>query len=136
MYLRDINVLYSRLKEIVELLLSNPSTIEKPQLAHAFAFINETLKTSDQLYEFYYNRYYYKAMRDFSYPNFYKLDYRKYKNFVKHLKAQLPLKEFQDLELYFSAHKRDQLYMNKTLMTLTPHEEDFCHQIEKTLMDW
>jgi len=45
-------------------------------------------------------------MRDFSYPHFYKLDYRRYKSFVKHLKSQIPVKEFSDLELYFSAHKR------------------------------
>lgn len=135
MYLRDTNVLYARLKDIVEILLSSPSTIEKAQLVHAFAFLNETLKTSDQLYEFYYNRYYYKAMRDFSYPTFYKLDYRRYKSFVKHLKSQLPIREFLELELYFSAHKREPLYMNKTLMTLNRDEEEFCHQIEKTLMD-
>lgn len=122
MYLRDTNVLYGRLKDTVDELLTTSAKIDKSQLSHAFAFINEALKTSDQLYEFYYNRYYYKAMRQFSYPHFYKLDYRRYKTFVKHLKGQIPAKEFQALEFYFSAHKRDQLYMNKTLMTLTPHE--------------
>jgi hypothetical protein len=40
------------------------------------------------------------------------------------------------MEIYFSAHRRDEIYQNKTLMTLSRDEEEFCSQIEKTLMEW
>lgn len=46
-------------------------------------------------------------MRDFNYPVFYKLDYKKYKSYVKYVKKSIPAEEFMSMEIYFSAHRRD-----------------------------
>lgn len=49
-YLKDVNILYCYVKMIMDELLNNPKSIAVPMLQHGFAFLNETLKTSDQLY--------------------------------------------------------------------------------------
>lgn len=86
----------------------------------------------DQLYEFYYNRYYCKSMKTFHYPVFYKLDYSRYKSFAKYVKRNIPLNEFQSMEIFFSAYKEKES-VGATVHTLNRDEEEICEELERTL---
>ena len=66
---------------------------EAEETKHIFLYINEAQKTSDRLYEFYYNRYYYKKARSLvTFPTFLNIeskDYNRVKSATKKIDRNL-----------------------------------------------
>ena len=66
---------------------------EAEETKHIFLYINEAQKTSDRLYEFYYNRYYYKKARALiTFPTFLNIeskDYNRVKSAAKRVDKNL-----------------------------------------------
>lgn len=63
MYLSDLAVYNSFIKELSRLSLKNFQSASQEEIKHHFLFVTESQKTSDRLYEFFYNRYYYSQVK-------------------------------------------------------------------------
>jgi hypothetical protein len=64
MYIHDLIVYNKFIKNIVDLSLNQLVSSCTPEtMKHHYLFITEAQKTSDRLYEFFYNRYYYRRVR-------------------------------------------------------------------------
>lgn len=63
MLLQDMNIYNSFIKEFIKISIKRHKELEPDMMKHYFLFINEAQKSSDQLYEFYHNRYYYKKIK-------------------------------------------------------------------------
>ena len=86
-YLEDINTYNSYIKEICQLLLNKNEHQTKEEMQHKFLFVIEAQKTSDQLYEFYHNRYFFNSVRNFIYlPTFLSVDVDEFKDLKKSIK--------------------------------------------------
>ncbi len=71
MYLDDLTIYNNYTKKLAKLLTKSINFIKEEQIKHCFLYLTESQKTSDQLYEFYYNRYYYtKVKRLIAMPTF------------------------------------------------------------------
>ena len=44
--------------------------------------------TSDRQYEFFYNRYFYERMKEFSFPTFYQLDYERHGKMMRYVRKR------------------------------------------------
>ena len=58
-YLEDLLVYNTFIKQLTNISLSLIKDSGSEELKHHFLFVTEAQKTSDRLYEFFYNRYYY-----------------------------------------------------------------------------
>lgn len=63
MYLNDIIIFNDYIKFVTNRSVKAIGESQKDLLSHHFLFITEAQKTSDRLYEFFYNRYYYQEVR-------------------------------------------------------------------------
>jgi hypothetical protein len=63
MYLNDLIVYNSFIKEISKMSMRSIKVSTGEEMKHYFLFITEAQKSSDRLYEFFYNRYYYSIVK-------------------------------------------------------------------------
>ena len=71
MYLDDLTIYNDYTKKLAKLLTKTVNYIKEEEIKHCFLYLTESQKTSDRLYEFYYNRYYYaKVKRLITMPTF------------------------------------------------------------------
>ncbi len=63
MYPNDMIVYNSFIKELSKLSVKTIKNSTSEEIRHHFLFVNESQKTSDRLYEFFYNRYYYSQVK-------------------------------------------------------------------------
>ena len=63
MYLDDLTIYNDFIKKTTKVLTKKIEEMKDKEVKHCFLFITESQKTSDRLYEFYYNRYYYDRVR-------------------------------------------------------------------------
>lgn len=87
MYLDDLTIYSDYIKKLSKCLTKSIKDIKEDQIKHCFLYLTESQKTSDRLYEFYYNRYYYtKVKKLISMPTFLVIDNVDFEGVVKEIK--------------------------------------------------
>jgi dTDP-4-amino-4,6-dideoxygalactose transaminase len=87
MYLDDLTIYNDYTKKLAKSLTKSIKSIKEEQIKHCFLYLTESQKTSDRLYEFYYNRYYYtKVKRLISMPTFLSIDNDDFDRVIKEIK--------------------------------------------------
>ncbi len=75
MYLDDLTIYNDYTKKLAKLMTKAINYVKEDEIKHCFLYLTESQKTSDRLYEFYYNRYYYsKVKKLISMPTFLTID--------------------------------------------------------------
>lgn len=73
--IKDFNIKKNSTNNVLSNIDDIPCKEEAEEIKHCFLYINEAQKSSDRLYEFYHNRYYYKTLRSIiSFPSFLQID--------------------------------------------------------------
>ena len=111
MYLDDLTIYNDYTKKLAKLLTKTVKHIKEEEIKHCFLYLTESQKTSDRLYEFYYNRYYYsKVKKLICMPTFLTIDSDDFDRVIKEIK-----KVDKELVLVVKESKYSQQYkMNRT----------------------
>jgi len=63
MLLQDMNIYNAFIKDFIKISIRRHKDLDPAMMKHYYLFITEAQKSSDRLYEFYHNRYYYKKIK-------------------------------------------------------------------------
>lgn len=87
MFLQDLIIYNSFIKKLSKIITQDKDSLTEDEVRHYFLFITEAQNTSDQLYEYFHNRYYFKRVRKIiDFPEHLSFEVNQYKEISKMVK--------------------------------------------------